>query len=109
MGVPITFLDKYNPAHFEIICLLSHGSVGPERPDLYKRIVIRNLRPELPDEIDLVEYFGRMGIPVDVEFIQPETPPEEMISAHSRCETTGPAMVDGRKIARKYSNRRNYI
>lgn len=75
MGVPITFLDKYNPEQFEIIGsfnanhesdpafgyvksnmtptisngkeIMWNGPVIQKRP-LYKRIVIRNKHPELP-------------------------------------------------------------
>jgi len=50
MGVPITFLDKYNPEQFEILGLDDHRLVYPEwrgrGPDLngkpvYRRIIIR--------------------------------------------------------------------
>lgn len=60
MGVPITFLDKYNPEQFEII---GHehdlnGNGGKESlsqfmvngKGVYKRILIRNKHPELPKE-----------------------------------------------------------
>ena len=75
MGVPITFLDKYDPDQFEIIGgfnnnhesdpafgyvksnmtptisngkeIMWNGPVIQKRP-LYKRIVIRNKHPELP-------------------------------------------------------------
>lgn len=51
MGVPITFLDKYNPEQFEILGLDDHRLVYPDwrgrGPDLngkgiYRRIIIRN-------------------------------------------------------------------
>ena len=49
MGVPITFMDKYNPAQFEILGVLNHGCDSKydlAKPtlngqDLYTRIVIR--------------------------------------------------------------------
>jgi len=53
MGVPITFLDKYNPDQFEILGLDDHRLQYPEwrgrGPDLngktiYRRIIIRNKR-----------------------------------------------------------------
>lgn len=53
MGVPITFLDKYNPEQFEIIGMDDHRFIYPDwrgrGPDLngkpiYRRIVIRNKR-----------------------------------------------------------------
>ena len=78
MGVPITFMDKYNPEQFEIIGsfnanhesdpafgyaksnmtptisngkeIMWNGPVIQKRP-LYKRIVIRNRHPEPPKEI----------------------------------------------------------
>jgi hypothetical protein len=54
MGVPITFLDKYNPKQFEIL-----GNLGSYAPDgysligaifinknkIYKRILLRNKKP----------------------------------------------------------------
>ena len=51
MGVPITFLDKYNPAQFEILGLDDHRLVYPDwrgrGPDLngkpiYRRVIIKN-------------------------------------------------------------------
>ncbi len=61
MGVPITFLDKYNPEQFEIIDLNPHffmirkqGLTKPRqlkiagrKNDPYARILIRNKRPKL--------------------------------------------------------------
>ena len=47
MGVPITFLDKYNPEQFEILGLDDHRvswrGRGPELngKTLYRRIIIR--------------------------------------------------------------------
>lgn len=67
MGVPITFLDKYNPEQFEIVGAtesegkgFSHGlwdeSSGIAQPLIkgvrkYKRIFIRNKHPEQPKEV----------------------------------------------------------
>ena len=62
MGVPITFMDKYNPEQFEIIDINPHFftlvSCGFEKPkqltlkhyggkDPYARVLIRNKHPEL--------------------------------------------------------------
>lgn len=54
MGVPITFLDKYNPDQFEIIKFRK----GDDNKDLsvngkcpYFRILIRNKHPELPKKV----------------------------------------------------------
>ena len=49
MGVPITFLDKYNPDQFEIVGVFNHGKDGPwdfatatvNGVDKYKRLAIR--------------------------------------------------------------------
>lgn len=55
MGVPITFLDKYNPEQFEILGMDDHRYEYPKwrgrGPDLngksvYRRIIIRNKHPQ---------------------------------------------------------------
>lgn len=54
MGVPITFLTKYNPEQFEIIGVLNHGCdsiYDKAKPilkgkELYSRILIRNKHPQ---------------------------------------------------------------
>ena len=54
MGVPITFLTKYNPEQFEIIGVLNHGCdsiYDKAKPilngkELYSRILIRNKHPK---------------------------------------------------------------
>ena len=54
MGVPITFLDKYNPEQFEIVGVLNHGCdsiFDKAKPilngkELYARILIRNKHPQ---------------------------------------------------------------
>ena len=54
MGVPITFLDKYNPDQFEILGLDDHRvewrGKGPELNGkvIYRRIIIRNKKPQKP-------------------------------------------------------------
>lgn len=101
IGVPISIMDKLNREQFDIVCMLTHGSLGADRPDLYRRVIIRHLHPKCPEEIDLVQLFGSFGIPIDVEYIPVDEPPQEMIPAHRRCECIDPAMVDGRKIARE--------
>ena len=53
MGVPVTFLDKYNPDQFEILGLDDHHVAwrgkGPELNGkvIYRRIIIRNKKPQL--------------------------------------------------------------
>ena len=102
IGAPITILDKICREQFEVVGMLSHGSIGPDRPDLYKRILIRNLKPKLPAEIDLVEYLGKMGIPVDVEYVQEDNIPEEIIPAYRRSISNDPCIIDGRTFAREH-------
>ena len=61
MGVPITFLDKYNPAQFEIVGCSDNGAVPDEYKlphfkkhnepfvngqKVYKRIFIRRRKPD---------------------------------------------------------------
>lgn len=54
MGVPITFLDKYNPDQFEILGLdddkVEWRGKGPELNGkvIYRRIIIRNKKPQKP-------------------------------------------------------------
>ena len=59
MGVPITFLDKYNPDQFEILGLDDHRLVYPDwrgrGPDLngkpiYRRVIIKNKKPGVSNE-----------------------------------------------------------
>lgn len=64
MGVPVTWLNKYNPGQFEIMgCSYSYGDIGEpwhrtgdsfnvsvDGKNVYKRIFIRNLHPEAPKE-----------------------------------------------------------
>ena len=53
MGVPITFLDKYNPEQFEIIRIdrYTDGNTTPGKrmtingKEIYARILIRNKKP----------------------------------------------------------------
>ncbi|MBR1800031.1 MAG: adenine-specific methyltransferase EcoRI family protein [Bacteroidaceae bacterium] len=55
MGVPITFLTKYNPEQFEIVGVLNHGCdsiYDVAKPilhgkELYSRILIRNKHPQV--------------------------------------------------------------
>lgn len=68
MGVPITFLDKMgkNDGHsgFE---LLGMGRPTIQGRKTYIRFFIRNLHPDLPKEIDLVEWLNRVGVDVVFE------------------------------------------
>lgn len=64
MGVPITYMDKHNSERFEIFGMTKHVKMENGRQP-YRRIVIRNLDPELPEEVDLCEWFDRMGFEID--------------------------------------------
>ena len=54
MGVPITFLDKYNPEQFEIIGIDRYVEDNPfpgkrftiNNKEIYARILIRNKHPQ---------------------------------------------------------------
>lgn len=77
MGVPITFLDVYNNDQFEIFDIIQHGRLTNGR-EPYKRIVIHNLKPALPEVIDLAEWFRRTGVMIDVEDIGKAAPGERI-------------------------------
>lgn len=68
MGVPITFIDKYNSEQFEILDLIGGKLENGRRT--YKRIIIRNLSPELPEEIDLEEWLKKCGVTLELDFKQ---------------------------------------
>lgn len=70
MGVPITFLDKFNREQFEI---LDMARPKIENRELYVRIVIRNLHLELPEYIDLAELLERTG--AGYEIVEQEEAP----------------------------------
>lgn len=76
MGVPITALDKLNRAQFEILELTDGHQRLVNARTPYRRIVIRNLHPDLPDEIDLAEWFARMGVPLEVDFDEGDALPD---------------------------------
>lgn len=69
IGVPITYLDKHNPAQFEIIGILK-PKIG--RKELYRRILIRNLNPDLPEIVDLQKLLEQSGSEheVSIEMIE---------------------------------------
>ena len=69
MGVPITFLDKFSRGQFEILDCTHNVQLESGRHP-YRRLVVRNLRPLLPEYIDLADWFRRMGVPLDVEFLE---------------------------------------
>lgn len=64
MGVPITIIDKLCRNQFEILDCVHHVQLENGRHP-YRRIVIRNLDPELPEKVDLCEWFERMGFEID--------------------------------------------
>ena len=67
MGVPITYMDKHDPEQFELVGKGDGLKIG-ER-NVFKRLLIRNLHPDLPEVIDLVEWFERMGEALEVEIV----------------------------------------
>lgn len=99
MGVPISIMDKLAPAQFQIITQLSHGSIGADRPDLYRRIVIRHLHPDLPEEFDIAAMLATFGIVAEVSTAPP---PQCATPAYQRCVSDDPAMTDGRRFARQH-------
>lgn len=66
MGVPITYMSWHNPDRFEILGIRGHLRMENGR-NPYQRIIIRNLKPQMPEVVDLVELFGAMGIAVIAE------------------------------------------
>ena len=68
MGVPITFLDKFSREQFEILDCPHHVQLESGRHP-YRRLVVRNLHPDLPEYIDLADWFRKMGVPLDIEFL----------------------------------------
>ena len=76
MGVPITFLDKYNPAQFELCGITQGGARLENGREPYRRLLIRNLHPDLPEEIDISEWLAKCG--VDMSLFEEET-----------CQSTG--------------------
>lgn len=77
MGVPITYLDRHDPNRFEIVGRRGHLRL-PGGRECYQRIFIRNLHPDLPEVIDLVAWFGRMGVPLDFAWPEEATGGEEI-------------------------------
>lgn len=64
MGVPITFLDKHDPEHFELIGMIRNPKINGK--NLYRRLCIRNLHPDLPEIIDLIAWFEWMKEPLAI-------------------------------------------
>ena len=64
MGVPISFMDHFSSSQFELIGCTDKGIVAGEHK--YKRLLIRHLHPSLPEYIDLVEWFARMNVPLEI-------------------------------------------
>lgn len=69
MGVPITFMDKYNPEQFEVCGITDHHTQLEDGKTPYRRILIRNLQPDLPEKINLVDWLARCGIDVTFDII----------------------------------------
>jgi len=71
MGVPITYLNAHNPARFELLGCKGHLKLENGR-EPYQRVIIRNLKPDLPEVIDIAEWLRVMGVPVAVVFASEE-------------------------------------
>ena len=54
MGVPITFMDKLDRNQFELLSVLWRPLIGIKAR--YDRLIIRNLHPDLPEEVDMADY-----------------------------------------------------
>lgn len=71
MGVPITFLSKYNPEQFELIGVINHGSDGNwdlckcmiNGKEKFKRLAIRKRKPVVSDS--KIGLDGRQRTPTD--------------------------------------------
>lgn len=70
IGVPITALDKIGcndgSSGFLVLDMLRPIINGKPR---YQRLLIRNLKPQLPEEIDLAELLERAGVEIEIEEI----------------------------------------
>lgn len=66
MGVPITYMDKHDPERFEIVDTIRPIISGKA---LFKRVVIRNKAPVLPDWLRLSDY----GLEMVIVRSQPKT------------------------------------
>ena len=69
MGVPITFMDKYNPSQFDILGITKGGARLENGREPYRRILIRNRFPDLPEEVDLADWLTRCGVDVSFDII----------------------------------------
>jgi len=61
MGVPITFLNKYNPEQFEIIGLSASAGYDPEVVGLEKNPAIKDARPLINGKNTYARIFIRKG------------------------------------------------
>lgn len=81
MGVPITYFDRYNPKQFTIYGMTNHAKLENGR-EPFRRVLIRNLKPDLPEVIDLAEWFRMMGVPLDVVSISEAETGIEIVPAY---------------------------
>lgn len=91
MGVPLTIFDKLNRDQFEVLDLLDQPKIGGRA--LYKRIAIRNLKPRLPEYIDLTEWLNRTNAPYKLVVERQSEEVEE--GADSRCDRVRACTVPG--------------
>ncbi len=69
MGVPISFIDKYSSTQFDIVGITKSGTSLENGRIPYRRLLIRHLHPELPEEIDLKELLAKCGVDLDIELL----------------------------------------
>ncbi|PWL88639.1 MAG: hypothetical protein DBY17_03260 [Oscillospiraceae bacterium] len=66
MGVPITIVDKLSREQFEVLDCVHHVKLENGRHP-YRRVVIRNLRPDLADFVDVNALLKKAGSLYEIE------------------------------------------
>lgn len=70
MAVPITIMDVLDRDQFDIVGLTGGHQALENGRVPYRRVVIRSLHPDLPEEVDIAALFEQSGIPLEVEFLE---------------------------------------
>lgn len=66
MGVPITFFGQWNRGQFEILDCASPEVKGKS---LYKRVIVRNLSPDMPEMVDIDEWLEKAGSTYEIAVV----------------------------------------